>query len=100
MPQTFAAEHWTQSRLRSCGISETVSRSVPRSTSSVTFFADLLAGQRPDQIIGAGNGRAVETQHDVAGFEAGAVGGALRLDGADHHGVVLQHDRWRGVAVP
>ena len=89
MPQTFAAEHWTQSRLRSCGTSETVSRSVPRSTSSATslpILSPVSARIRSSAPVMAAPSR---RQHDVAGFEAGAVGGAAGLDRADHHGAVL-----------
>ena len=75
--------------MRSCGTRENGKPLGPSQHVERDVLADLLAGQRPDQIIGACNGRAVETQHDVAGFEAGAVGGASRLDGADHHCVVL-----------
>ena len=32
---------------------------------------------------------AIQTEHDVAGFEAGSIRGAPRLDRADHHRTVL-----------
>ena len=50
---------------------------------------DFVDGERAHQIVGAGNDDPVKPDDDVAGPQPGALGGRIRLDGADHDRAVL-----------
>ena len=91
-------------RLRSSGTSETVSRSMPRSTSSATLLPILSPVSARIRSSAPVMAFAVEAEHDVARFEAGTVGGAAGLHRCDHHrawlielGRVAQPRRHRGL---
>src|SRR5579863_942435 len=71
--------------------------------------ADLITGQRADQIVGTGDLLAIKRHDNIAATQAGARGRAVRFDRTGHHRAFLiearrmaqprrQHDLLRGDA--